>query len=236
MKIIGHIKTDFKTKFGIPRQSGLIEEIVGKIVFESEYRNPKALRGLEEYTHLWILWQFSENNKDSWSPTVRPPILGGNKRVGVFATRSPYRPNPIGLSAVKILKISLYTSEGPVIYVSGPDLMNMTPIYDIKPYLPYADSIENASGGFTDYTEKKTLAVHIPEEYSNLMPKKKQDALIKVLASDPRPSYHKDKDRVYGFNYAGYEVTFQVDENILIVLSISKDKSEKNVIKKMSLE
>ena len=159
MKIIAHIKTDFPTKFGLPRQSGLVEEIKGKIVFEEEYRVPEAFRGLEDFSHIWLLWQFSEAVRDNWSPTVRPPLLGGNTRMGVFATRSPFRPNPIGLSCVKLERIELNTHDGPVLFVSGSDLMDGTPIYDIKPYLPYADSLPDAVGGFTDNLDERRLEV-----------------------------------------------------------------------------
>ena len=222
MRIIGHIKTDFKSKFGIPRQSGLIKESIGKIIFEPDYRNVKALKGLELFSHLWLIWKFSENEDYEWQPTVRPPALGGNKRVGVFATRSPFRPNPIGISVVKIMKISLYTADGPVIYVQGPDLMNDTPIYDIKPYLPYADKIDDAVGGFSDPASMGKLEVVIPDEYAKVLPKRKKDALIQILASDPRPPYHKDPERIYRFSYADYEISFRVDDSTAYVIDVKK--------------
>ena len=224
MRIIGHIKTDFRSKFGIPRQSGLVKEVVGKIIFEPEFRNVKAIKGLELFSHMWIIWQFSENEDYEWQPTVRPPALGGNKRVGVFATRSPFRPNPIGISAVKIVKISQYSSEGPVIYVQGPDLMDGTPIYDIKPYIPYADKIDDAVGGFWAPDDKKRLKVVIPDDVAGNISRKKKEALIKILAHDPRPAYHSDSNRVYKFSYADYVVSFKVsDSKVAHVVSIEKE-------------
>ncbi len=222
MRVIGHIKTDFKSKFGIPRQSGLVSETIGKIIFESEYRNVKALKGLELFSHIWVIWKFSENEDYEWQPTVRPPALGGNKRVGVFATRSPFRPNPIGISALKILKISLYTSDGPVIYVQGPDIMNDTPIYDIKPYLPYADKIDDAVGGFSSPEDMNKLKVVIPEEYEKKLSKRKKEALIQILGSDPRPAYHKDPERIYKFSYADYEISFRVKDGTAYIIDVEK--------------
>ena len=225
MEIIARIKTDFPTKFGLPRQSGLIEEIGGKIVFEKKYRIPEALRGLEGFSHIWLLWQFSAAERrggDDWSPTVRPPMLGGNKRMGVFATRSPFRPNPIGMSAVKIEKIELGTDEGPVIYVSGADLMDGTPIYDIKPYLPLADCIPEALGGFSEETESRQLKVDFPENLLSLIKKDKQTALLKALESDPRPSYQNDSERVYGFFFSDLEVFFKVNDGVLSVVKVEK--------------
>ena len=222
MKIIAHIKTDFPTKFGLPRQSGLVSSLRGRIVFEPEYRNPDALRGLEGYSHIWLLWIFSEAVRENWSPTVRPPRLGGNKRVGVFASRSPFRPNPIGLSAVKIEGIELTSSEGPVIIVSGADLMDGTPILDIKPYLPFADSRPEAVGGFSDAVKDYTLEVAMPEEYPADFPQELIEGLREVLAQDPRPSYQEEPDRIYGFNFAGFEVKFSVSENKLTVKDIVK--------------
>ena len=222
IKIIGHIKTDFPTKFGLPRQSGLVSSLRGRIVFEQEYRNPDALRGLEGYSHIWLLWHFSEAVREDWSPTVRPPRLGGNKRVGVFASRSPFRPNPIGLSAVKIEGIELSTSDGPVIIVSGADLMDGTPILDIKPYLPFADSLPAAAGGFAEFVKDYTLDVSMPEEYPKDFPEELKEGLREVLAQDPRPSYQEDPERVYGFNFAGFEVKFSVKENTLTVKDIVK--------------
>ncbi|MDD6478336.1 MAG: tRNA (N6-threonylcarbamoyladenosine(37)-N6)-methyltransferase TrmO [Oscillospiraceae bacterium] len=220
MKIIAHIKTDFPTKFGLPRQSGLIDNIEGKIVFEKEYQNIEALRGLEDFSHIWLLWKFSETERDSWSPTVRPPMLGGNKRMGVFATRSPFRPNPIGLSAVKLERIEFTKNEGPVLFVRGADLMDNTPIYDIKPYLPFADSIENASGGFAEKTDDRTLSVSFPEELRAKIPHNKIETLCSVLASDPRPSYQNDPERVYGFEFAEFEISFKVNEKNLTVCDV----------------
>ena len=222
MKIIAHIHTDFPEKFGIPRQSGLIEEIEGKIVFTSEYRNSEALRGLSEFSHIWLLWQFSESVIDEWKPTVRPPLLGGNKRVGVFATRSPFRPNPIGLSCVKIKRIEQTKNEGSVIYVGGCDLMDGTPIYDIKPYLPYADSHPEATGGFTENLPERKLEIVFPAELLMKINPQKQGTLIKVLSCDPRPSYQKDEERVYGFSFAGYEISFKVSDNVLTVTDVRK--------------
>lgn len=224
MKIIARIHTDFKTKFGIPRQSGVVEELKGEIVFEPEFRNPDAVRGLDEWSHIWLIWQFSENLRADWSPTVRPPRLGGNTHVGVFATRSPFRPNAIGLSSVKLDGIELDTERGPVLHVSGADLMDGTPIFDIKPYLPYADSHPDATGGFVDKTEFKTLNVIIPEELKNIIPGEKLDALTGVLENDPRPHYHNDPERIYGFEFAGMEIHFKVCGDTLSVTDISEEK------------
>ena len=224
MKIIAHIKTDFPTKFGLPRQSGLIPEIGGKIVFEKKYRNAEALRGLDGFSHIWLLWQFSaaerQGGSDEWSPTVRPPMLGGNRRMGVFATRSPFRPNPIGMSVVKIEKIDLNSNEGPVIYVSGADLMDGTPIYDIKPYLPLADCITDALGGFSETTESRELTVDFPETLLNLIPADKHTEILKVLKSDPRPSYQNDGERVYGFYFCSFEILFKVNDGVLRVTEV----------------
>lgn len=217
MKIIAKIHTDFKEKFGIPRQSGIVEDLEGTIVFEPEYRNPDALRGMEGYSHLWLLWQFSENMRADWSATVRPPRLGGNKRVGVFATRSPFRPNPIGLSAVKLKSIEKTDGHGLVLHVSGADLMDGTPIYDIKPYLPYADCIPDAGGGFAGEYNSDRLQVLCPEELLKEFPNEKRRALLQVLAQDPRPAYQTAPDRRYGMNFAGFEVSFHVEEQTLTV-------------------
>lgn len=222
MKIIGHIYTDFHDKFGIPRQSGLIDEIEGKIVFTPEYRNSETLRGLEDFSHIWIIWKFSKSVRDKWSPTVRPPLLGGNKRVGVFATRSPFRPNPIGLSCVRLSAVKTDKKDGPVIYVKGCDLMNGTPIYDIKPYLPYTDSRPEATGGFTEALPERKLEVHISKELSEKIPSEKRKALIAVLSGDPRPSYQNDSERVYGLGFAGFEISFKVDGNVLTVTKAEK--------------
>ncbi len=223
MKIIGRIATDFPSKFGLPRQSGLVDNIIGKIIFEEEYRVPEAFRGLEDFSHIWVLWQFSEAVRDDWSPTVRPPKLGGNKRVGVFATRSPFRPNSIGLSSVKLERIEYTSADGPVLYVSGCDLMDGTPIYDIKPYLPYTDSHPDASGGFTDTLADSRLEVVVSDEMLALIPQSKRSALVGALAQDPRPSYQNDSDRVYGFGFAGFEIRFTVCNGVLTVMSIEKN-------------
>lgn len=219
-QVIARIHTDFPTKFGIPRQSGLVRELEGRIVFEPEYRNPDALRGIEEFSHLWLLWEFSEAVRDTWSPTVRPPRLGGNRRMGVFATRSPFRPNPVGLSAVRLSSVELHTDQGPVLYVSGADLMDGTPIFDIKPYLAFADSHPEASGGFTDQTRSYGLRVEITEEFLSRMEPEKRDALVAVLAHDPRPSYQDDPERVYGMEFAGHEIKFTVRNGVLTVRNI----------------
>lgn len=220
MKIIARISTDLPSKFGLPRQSGLVDGIVGRIVFEREYRNPEAFRGLEDFSHIWLLWQFSEALRDGWSPTVRPPMLGGNKRVGVFATRSPFRPNSIGLSSVKLEKIEYTADEGPVLYVSGCDLMDGTPIYDIKPYLAYTDSHPDAVGGFTQSLPERSLNVNVSDELLSRVPAEKRSTLTAILAQDPRPSYQNDGERIYGFGFAGFEVRFFVCDGILTVVSI----------------
>ncbi len=219
MKIIAHIKTDFKEKFGIPRQSGLVENTRGKIIFEKEYRVKEAFRGLEDFSHIWILWQFSEAVRENWSPTVRPPLLGGNKRVGVFATRSPFRPNPIGLSCVKLEKIEYTKKDGPVLCVSGADILDGTPIYDIKPYLSYADSHPDAIGGFTENLNERSLKVEIKDEKFYEISEQKQDEIIKILSHDPRPSY-KDDGKTYGMKYNSYEIKFSVTDGILAVTSV----------------
>lgn len=226
IKIIARIHTDFKSKFGIPRQSGVVGELKGEIVFEPEYRNPDAVRGLENWSHIWLIWQFSENLRSEYSPTVRPPRLGGNTHVGVFATRSPFRPNALGLSSVKLDSIEIDPVRGPVLHVSGADLMDGTPIFDIKPYLPYADCHTDASGGFTDTAEFKTLDVIIPDEIEKQISPDKLSALKGVLRNDPRPHYHNDPDRVYGFPFADMEVRFKVVENTLTVTEISEQKNE----------
>lgn len=226
---IAHIETDFKTKFGVPRQAGLIPELEARIVFEPAFRNPDALRGLEGFSHLWLIWEFSESSKVNpstplpWSPTVRPPRLGGNVRMGVFATRSPFRPNPIGLSSVQISRIELNSPDGPVIHVKGADLMNGTPILDIKPYLPFTDSHPEALGGFTDQTRQQVpLEVIIPDDVrSSLLNKigsERLSALCQVLSQDPRPHYQQDPNRIYGLEFAGIEVHFRVDGTQLTVL------------------
>ncbi len=218
-KIIARIKSDFHEKFGIPRQSGLVKSLRATICFEPEFRNADALRGLEGFSHLWIMWIFSENIRSTWSPTVRPPRLGGNKRLGVFATRSSFRPNPVALSCVKIERIDLDTPEGPKIVVSGADLMDGTPIVDIKPYLPYTDAHPEAVGGFAEAVRQ--IKVHVkPSEQLNKLPKEKRSALIEVLEQDPRPAYQHDPERVYGFPFAEYEVKFKVAGDELEIVSI----------------
>lgn len=218
LKVIAHIETDFKTKFGIPRQSGLVD-LEALIVFEPEYRNDDALRGIEEFSHLWLIWNFSATEREEWLPTVRPPRLGGNKRVGVFATRSPFRPNPIGLSSVKLLG-TVKTSRGIALRVSGADLMDLTPIYDIKPYLPYTDCHSDAVGGFADKRLKDALRVDFPSEFLNRIPKEKRAALTELLSEDPRPHYITDDERVYGFQFADCEIKFKVSDNLLIVTDV----------------
>ena len=220
MKVIAHIKTDFTTKFGLPRQSGLVQEVRGKIVFEPEFRVAEAFRGLEEFSHIWLLWEFSMAKRDNWSPTVRPPMLGGNKRMGVFATRSPFRPNSIGLSSVQLEKVEYTKEEGPVLWVRGADLMNDTPIFDIKPYLAYTDSHPEATGGFTAALPERKLELVFDKALQDKVPANKLQGLIGVLQGDPRPSYIDDPDRVYGFNFGGQEIKFKVVDGTLTVLSI----------------
>ncbi|MCR4848571.1 MAG: tRNA (N6-threonylcarbamoyladenosine(37)-N6)-methyltransferase TrmO [Bacteroidales bacterium] len=222
LQVIAHIHTEFPTKFGIPRQSGIIESLQGTIVFEPEYRNPEAVRGLEEFSHLWLIWEFSEAKRESWSPTVRPPRLGGNVRKGVFATRSPFRPNPIGLSSVKLEKAEIDPKLGPVLHVSGADLMNGTPIYDIKPYIVYTDSHPDAVSGFADKPAEYLLDVDFPEELLAQVPETQRESLIAVLTHDPRPQYQDDPERVYGMAFGNLEIKFKVDGMQLIVLEITK--------------
>ena len=220
IKIIARIHTDFPTKFGIPRQSGLVDALKATIVFEPEYRNPDALRGLEGFSHIWLIWEFSEAVRDTWSPTVRPPRLGGNTRMGVFATRSPFRPNPIGLSSVKLDSIELHPELGPVLHVSGADLMDNTPIYDIKPYLPYTDSHPEAVGGFIAPLGNDLLKVEFSEQWLRLIPEERREALIGVLELDPRPSYQDDTKRVYGIEFAGFDIRFTVEGTVLTVCEV----------------
>lgn len=222
MKIIGHIETDFKEKFGIPRQSGLVKESRGRVLFEKEYNVPEAFRGLEDFSHIWVLWQFSEAVRETWSPTVRPPLLGGNKRMGVFATRSPFRPNSVGLSALKLEGVEFSEKEGVVLHVSGADLLDGTPVYDIKPYLPYADSIPDAVGGFTESLEERRLEVEFPSDLLKRVNEGKREALRAVLAADPRPSYQNDPEREYGMRFAEYEVRFKVEGKRLTVTEVEK--------------
>ena len=228
MKTIARIHTDFPTKFGIPRQSGIIPSLQGKIVFESEYRNAEAVRGLEEFSHIWLLWEFSEAVRDSWSPTVRPPRLGGNVRKGVFATRSPFRPNPIGLSSVRLEKVDIDPQLGPVLYVSGADLMDGTPIYDIKPYIAYTDSHPDAVSGFASTPAEYLLDVDFPEALLQQVPEKQRESLIEVLAHDPRPQYQDDPERVYGMEFGGMEVKFKVEGCRLVVVQIEASQGHDN--------
>lgn len=221
MKTIAHIHTEFPTKFGIPRQSGIVESLQGRVVFEPAYRNPEAVRGLEEFSHLWLIWEFSEAKRDTWSPTVRPPRLGGNVRKGVFATRSPFRPNPIGLSSVKLEKIEIDPNLGPVLHVSGADLMDGTPIYDIKPYIAYTDCHPEAISGFAEKPAESLLDVEIPEALLQQIPETQRKSLLEVLAHDPRPQYHDDPERVYGMAFDTMEVKFVVRANKLFVTDIT---------------
>ena len=222
IKPIAHIYTDFPEKFGIPRQSGLAKSLRGRIVFEPEYRNPDALRGLDGFSHIWLIWEFSANRTTSpWQPVVRPPRLGGNSFMGVFATRSPFRPNPLGLSCVKVDSIELSTPDGPVINVLGADLMDGTPIYDIKPYIRYADSRPEAVCGYVDALEERSLKVVFPSELSDRIADKTIiPSLMETLRLDPRPSYHNDPERVYGLSFSGYNVRFKVMEAVLTVTDI----------------
>ena len=215
---IAHIRNDYTAKFGVPRQSGLVTEVVSDIVFTPEYRNTGALRGLEDFSHLWLIWEFSLARQEGWSPTVRPPRLGGNQRMGVFATRSPFRPNRLGLSCVKLEEILLHSPDGPILRVSGADLMNGTPIYDVKPYLPYADCRADATGGFTDAVERKKLRVLGLE----MVPQAQRAALEAVLAPDPRPSYQHDAQREYGLAFAGWNVRFRVEGEVLTITEAQK--------------
>ena len=221
IKPIAYIHTEFSEKFGIPRQSGLATSLRGQIVFEPEYRNADALRGLDGFSHIWIIWEFSANRSQGWQPTVRPPRLGGNERMGVFATRSPFRPNPIGLSCVEVDSVELDTQDGPVIYVRGADLMDGTPIYDIKPYIKYADARPHAVCGYVDNLKESSLTVHIPKEISDRIEDKSVlYALVQTLSLDPRPSYHDDPEREYGLSFSGMNVRFKVFLRKLTVTGI----------------
>ena len=217
MKPIAHIRSDFPAKFGIPRQAGLVAELKAQVVFEPEFRNPEALRGIDGFSHLWLIWEFSQNRREGWSPTVRHPRLGGNVRMGVFATRSPFRPNPIGLSCVQLDRVEWDGPQGPVLRVLGADLMDGTHIYDIKPYVPYADCWPEATQGFAPPDTNRRLEVEIPEELLNRVPKTHRAALHGVLAQDPRPAYQRDPERIYGFGFAGLEVRFSVQDGVLRV-------------------
>lgn len=218
MKPIAHIENDYDTKFGVPRQSGLVEAAESRIVFEPPYRNADALRGLEGFSHLWLLWDFSEAHRSEWSPTVRPPRLGGNRRMGVFATRSPFRPNPIGLSSVRITRIELASERGPIIHVAGADLMNNTPILDIKPYLPHFDCHPDATSGFAEETARQQpLVVNGLEKIASELSPRQLEALRDILADDPRPHYHDDASRIYGMSYAGRDIKFRINGNELTI-------------------
>lgn len=220
-KVIAHISTDLPEKFGVPRQSGMAKGLTGRIIFEPDFRNPDALRGLSDFSHLWLIWDFSLAHRDEWSPTVRPPRLGGNKRMGVFATRSPFRPNSIGLSSVEIVGIVLDSIDGPIINVAGVDMIDGTPIIDIKPYIPYTDSHPEANGGFTQSNEFKQLEVKFADDVKHHLPDGKIKALVEILSNDPRPQYQDDPERIYGLSFAGCQVKFFVRENILTVSNIT---------------
>lgn len=221
IQAIAHMKSDFPTKFGIPRQSGLVDELRSTIIFEPDFRNPDALRGIDGYSHLWIIWQFSQAVRQDWSPTVRPPRLGGNTRMGVFATRSPFRPNRLGLSCVRLLGVENTKEYGTVLHVGGADLMDGTPIFDIKPYIPYSDAHPEAIGGFTDLAGDFLLDVDFPQALLTQLPPEKREAALGILAHDPRPSYHSDPERVYGLTFAGYNIRFQVNGRVLTVLEVT---------------
>lgn len=222
MRIIARVRTDFPEKFGIPRQSGILDMLEATVVFEPEYRNPDALRGIEGFSHLWLIWKFSEAVTEEWSPTVRPPRLGGNTRLGVFATRAPYRPNPIGLSSVRLLGIEKTEEWGTVLKISGADLMDGTPIYDIKPYLPYTDSHPEATGGFAEPLREYALNAVIPQDLLIRIPEKKRAALVEILKNDPRPGYQRDPERVYKMAFAGFTVSFTVADSTLTVKNIAE--------------
>lgn len=221
-KIIARIKSDFSTKFGIPRQSGLVDSLRATVIFEPEFRNADALRGIEDFSHIWLIWQFSEAVREDWSATVRPPRLGGNTRLGVFATRSPFRPNAIGLSSVRLLGLEKTAEFGTVLHVAGADLMDGTPIFDIKPYIPYSDCHPDAAGGFTDRADDYLLNVSFPSALLEMLPESKRQAAIDVLSHDPRPSYQKKPDRIYGITFAGFDIRFRVLENELTVCEIKE--------------
>ncbi len=222
MKVIARIKSDFPTKFGIPRQSGLVEQLRATIIFEPEYRNPDSLRGIEDFSHIWLIWHFSKTDRKEWSPTVRPPRLGGNKRLGVFATRSPFRPNALGLSSVKLIGLENTAEYGTVLHVAGADLMDGTPIFDIKPYIPYGDCHTDATGGFTDLAGDFLLTVDFPAALLAQIPENKRESLLGVLSHDPRPSYQKDSDRIYGLQFADFDIRFFVKNSQLTVTEIHK--------------
>ena len=222
MKIIARIRTELPEKFGVPRQSGLVPQLRGRVIFEPEYRNPDAVRGLEDFSHIWLIWQFSRAVREGWSPTVRPPRLGGNRRMGVFATRSPFRPNALGLSSVRLDQVELDPALGPMLHVSGADLMDGTPIFDIKPYLPYTDSHPQATGGFTDGLAHAPLTVACDPALLEHIPADSREGLLGVLAGDPRPRYQEDPQRVYGLAFAGYNIRFTVDGDRLTVVDVEE--------------
>ena len=221
---IAYIRTDLPTKFGCPRQSGLVNTLEARIIFEPTYRDPVAFRGIEGYSHLWLIWGFSENKRNTWASTVKPPRLGGNKRMGVFATRSPYRPNSLGLSSVELVRVEQDEKLGPVLVVTGADLMDGTPIYDVKPYLPFTDSHPNARGGFADDVKDYALEVVFPDQWLDMIPADKREGLFGILAQDPRPSYQEDPDRIYGFNFLEFDVRFTVRDGTITVCEIEKLK------------
>ncbi len=225
LKQIAHIENDFHEKFGIPRQSGIFTNTLESyIVFEEDYRNPDFIRGIQDFSHLWLIWCFSESIRENVSPTVRPPKLGGNKRVGVFATRAPYRPNPLGLSCVELLRVEETLNNGRVLVVSGADLINNTPIYDIKPYLPFSDCKIDATGGFTQETKDKTVDVVFPDELISLIPKQKHKGIIAILAQDPRPGYHDDANRIYGMRFSHFNIKFTVENDVLTVVDVTDEE------------
>lgn len=229
MTPIAHIRSPFPSKFGIPRQSNIVTGVTANIVFEPDYRNVEALRGIEEFDYIWIIWQFSENINMGWSPTVRPPRLGGNKRMGVFATRSPFRPNALGLSSVRLLEVQPHTTDGPQLVVAGSDLMDGTPIYDIKPYIPYTDAHPHARSGFAPTPNNSTLQVTIPDEIGCTMDPHLLQMLTELLAQDPRPSYHHDPNRTYGMFLYDYEILFRINKEQLTVLSITQQGNKKTI-------
>ncbi len=229
LRPVARIRSDFTQKFGIPRQSGMAPGLESAIVFEPPYRDPNALRGLEEYSHLWLIWQFSQVVEDgqdgeNWRPLVRPPRLGGNTRMGVWATRSPFRPNALGLSSVRLVRIQHQSPDGPILWVEGADLLDGTPIYDIKPYLPYVDSHPDAREGFTRDTKEYSLEVECSPELLERLPREKRKPLLGILAGDPRPGYQDDPQRVYGMAFGGYEIQFRIQDKILTVLDIRNEK------------
>ncbi len=220
IRAIAHIRSDFPTKFGIPRQAGLVKELRATVIFEPEYRNPDALRGIEGFSHLWLIWQFSQSVRRDWSPTVRPPRLGGNVRMGVFATRSPFRPNALGLSCVELVAVRNTPEYGAVLEVAGADLMDGTPIFDIKPYAPYADCHPEARGGFTEHADDLLLEVQFPQPLLEQIPPDRREALLGVLSHDPRPSYQRDPERVYGMRFSDYDIRFRVQDRVLTVIEV----------------